>query len=153
MPGIVHRAPRNCTFLGHLSPRDLTDFYAFSRMMIIPSVWYEAFGLCAAEAQAHGKAVLCSRIGALPEIVVDGETGLLFEAGDAVDLANKIRYLWERPHLCRKMGMAGRERILREYSTDRYYERLMAAYEKAIALSPPHPPIAGDLQKEEVCWR
>jgi len=122
-------------------------------MVVVPSVWYEAFGLCAAEAQAHGKAVICSRIEALPEIVDDGRTGLLFEAGNADDLAEKIRYLWKHPRLCREMGEAGRERTLREYSSDRYYERLMVAYERAITLGPPHSTIAGDIKKEEICWR
>ena len=50
------------------------------------------------------------------------------------DLAEKIRHLWDRPDLCRKMGKAGREKALREYSPDKYYERLMAVYEKAINL-------------------
>jgi len=145
MPDILQAAPGNCTFLGRLSPADLSDFYASSRIVVVPSVWYEAFGLCAAEAQAHGKAVICSRIGALPEIVDDGRTGLLFEAGNADDLAEKIRHLWEQPRLCREMGEAGRERALREYSADRYYERLMVVYERAITLGPPHSTIAGDL--------
>ena len=45
------------------------------------------------EAMLHGKPVICSRIGGLPEIVDDGVTGLLFEPGNAEDLAEKIRYL------------------------------------------------------------
>jgi len=49
-------------------------------------------------------------------------------------LAKKIRYLWERPELCRQMGQAGREKALREYSPEKYYERLMAVYKKAIKL-------------------
>jgi len=144
MPSVLRKAPGNCAFLGQLGPRDMTDFYAASRLVVVPSVWYEAFGLCAVESQAHGRAVICSRIGALPEIVVDGETGLCFEAGNADQLAEKIRYLWERPGLCREMGMAVRERVLREYSPGRYYERLMAAYEKAVTLGPLRPSVASD---------
>ncbi|MBP8304442.1 MAG: glycosyltransferase [Phycisphaerae bacterium] len=139
MSEVVDRAPDNCTFLGHLGPEDLSGFYAGSRMLVVPSVWYEAFGLCAVEAQAHGKPVVCSRMGALPEIVVHGETGLLFEAGNAVELAGRIRSLWRQPRRCREMGRAGRDRVLREYGAGPYYERLMAAYEKAIALGPPGP--------------
>ena len=86
------------------------------------------------EAMLHGKAVVCSRIGGLPEIVEDGVTGLLFELGNAEELVDKIRYLWERPGLCQKMGRAGKEKALREYSQERYYERLTAVYEKAIKL-------------------
>jgi glycosyltransferase involved in cell wall biosynthesis len=136
-PEILREIPDNCLFLGHLDSGDLAAFYASSRMVVVPSVWYEAFGLCAAEAQSHGKAVICSRIGGLSEVVEEGRTGLLFEAGNADELAEKIQYLWDRPECCRQMGLAGRERALSEYSSVRYYERVMAAYEKAIALGPP----------------
>ena len=105
-------------------------------MIVLPSVCYETFGLCLAEAGVQGKPVICSRIGGLPEIVDDGATGLLFEPGNAEDLAEKIRYLWDRPDLCRKMGQAGREKALREYSPEKYYKRLMSVYEKAISLGP-----------------
>jgi glycosyltransferase involved in cell wall biosynthesis len=137
MPGILQRTPPNCTLLGHLGPAELARFYASSRMVVVPSVWYEAFGLCAAEAQVQGKAVVCSRIGALPEIVAGGASGLLFEPGNADDLAGKIRYLWDSPDLCRQMGATGRQKALHEYSPDTYYERITAAYEKAIRLGSP----------------
>jgi glycosyltransferase involved in cell wall biosynthesis len=136
-PEILREVPGNCTFLGHLCPGDLAGFYASSRMIVVPSVWYEAFGLSAAEAQACGKAVICSRMGGLSEIIVDGETGLLFEAGNTDELAEKIRHLWDRPDRCRQMGLAGRRRVLSEYSASRYYDRLMETYEKAMALGPP----------------
>ena len=137
MPDVLKTAPDNCLFVGHLCFADLMRFYASSRMVVVPSLWYEAFGLCAAEAQAHGKAVICSRIGALPEIVDCGVTGLLFKAGDADDLAERIRYLWDRPELCRQMGEAGRARVLSNYSPEKYYERIMDVYRRAIELGPP----------------
>ena len=73
---------------------------------------------------------------AVPEIVEDGVTGLLADPGDTRDLADKIRYLWDRPDLCRQMGLAGRGKALREYSSDRYYQNLMTAYDLAIRLGP-----------------
>ena len=60
---------------------------------------------------------------------------MLFEPGNAEELAEKIRYLWERPELCAKMGKAGREKALKEYTQERYYERLMAYFEKAIDIA------------------
>lgn len=156
-PGILQRTPSNCTLLGHLGPEALARFYASSRMIVVPSIWYETFGLCAAEAQVQGKAVVCSRIGALPEIVASGASGLLFEPGNADDLAEKIRYLWDRPALCRQMGATGRERALREYSPDVYYERTMTAYQRAIRLGPPNedvapePATAGAARHSEDC--
>ena len=58
------------------------------------------------EAMLTAKPVIASRIGGIPEIVDDGVTGLLFEPGDSKGLSEKIRYLWDRPDLCRKMGQA-----------------------------------------------
>jgi len=136
-PCVLSEPPGNCTFLGHLSSNEMANFYAASRFVVVPSVWYETFGLCAAEAQVHGKAVICSRIGALPEIVEDQVTGLLFEAGDPDDLAQKIRYLWDRPDLCDQMGLRGRAKVLDEYSSEKYYERTMAMYERALRPAQP----------------
>jgi len=90
-------------------------------------------------AMFHGKPVVASRIGGISEIVDDGTTGVLFEPGNADDLSEKMRYLWERPELCHKMGQAGHEKALREYSSERYYERLLTAYENAIRLGPGGP--------------
>ena len=83
----------------------------------------------------QGKPAIASRIGGIPEIVDDGVTGLLFEPGNADDLAQRIRHLWDNPQLVKKMGQAGREKALSQYSPDKYYERLMSIYEKAINIS------------------
>jgi len=137
MPHLPGEAPANFEFLGFLEGTRLDEFYCNCRALVLPSICYETFGLPMVEAALHGKPVICSRIGGLPEIVDDGVTGLLFEPGNTADLAEKIRYLWDRPDLCRKMGQAGRQKALREYSPEKYYERLMAVYEKALDLSRP----------------
>jgi glycosyltransferase involved in cell wall biosynthesis len=135
VPYVVDQRPPNFDFLGHLPKEQLAPFYADSRIVVLCSVWYEGFPTTILEAMAAGKPVVCSRIGGLPEIVDEGTTGLLFQPGDARDLAEKIRYLWDRPDLCRKMGQAGREKVLREYSLQRHYDRLVAAYERALRLA------------------
>ncbi len=134
MRHLVHRTPSNLEFVGQLQKEALEDFYARSRMIVLPSTWFEGFPMVLAEAMLRGKPIVCSRIGGLPEIVEDGVTGLLFEPGNAEELAEKIRSLWEQPDLCCKMGRAGREKALREYSPERYYQRLMAAYRRAMSL-------------------
>ena len=57
----------------------------------------------------------------------------------AVELAEKIHYLWGKPNLCIKMGRAAREKALQEYSPEKVYERLMAVYKKAMNLGPLGP--------------
>jgi len=139
MPSVASEAPQNVEFVGHLGRDKLHDFYASARMLLLPSRCLETFGIVVAEAMMRAKPVICSRIGGLPEVVDDGVTGLLFEPGNAEELAEKIRYLWERPELCRAMGQAGRQKALTEYSPEKYYERLMAVYHKAIELGPGGP--------------
>ena len=132
-------APANVDFVGQLDRSRLRAFYAGTRIIVLPSVWYEGFPMVLAEAMLHGKPVICSRIGGLPEIVDDGVTGLLFEPGNAADLAEKIQHLWEHPEVCGKMGEAGRKKAIREYSPQRYYQRMMDVFERAIKLGPGGP--------------
>jgi len=139
MPELVGDSPSNCAFHGYFTGARLTQFFQEARLFVVPSIWFETFGLTAAEAMAASKPVIASDIGALQETVDDGVTGLLFEPGNADDLAEKIQYLWARPELCREMGQAGREKALREYSPQKYYERLMQVYNKAIELGPGGP--------------
>ena len=131
MPQFIEQHPPNADLLGQLDSVAINNFYNDCHMVVLPSICYEGFPSVLIEAMIHGKPVICSRIGGLSEIVEDGITGLLFEPGNSEQLADKIRYLWDRPDLCQKMGQAGREKALREYSPDHYYERLMAVYNKA----------------------
>ena len=139
MPNLPQQAPANFEFLGHLNAEALAEFYRACRIVVLPSTWFEGFPMVLAEAMLRGKPIVCSRIGGLPEIVDDGVTGLLFEPGNVEELAEKVRCLWDSPDLCRQMGEAGRQKALREYSPDRYYERLMALYQRAIELAPGGP--------------
>ena len=91
--------------------------------------------LVISQAISHGLPVIAARIGGLPEIIEDGVTGLLFEPGNARDLANKIKLLWRNYDLCRKMGKAGYEKAIKELNEDVYYKRLMNVYEKAIEIN------------------
>ncbi len=134
MPDIVSSATGNVEFLGHLSKEALENVYKKCRIFVMPSIWYEGFPGVLIEAMLQAKPVICSRIGGLPEIVEDGKTGLIFEPGNAEDFAKKINYLYERPELCKKMGVAGKEKVIKEYSPQIYYQRLMNVYNQARSL-------------------
>jgi len=134
-PQLAEKAPRNATFMGWLHKAQLASLYRKARFVVVPSICFETFGLTAAEAMSHGLPVIASRTGGLPEIVEDVVTGFLFEPGNAEELADKMKLLWESPNLCQEMGQAGREKAIREYSEDVYYERLMAVYKKAIEIN------------------
>jgi glycosyltransferase involved in cell wall biosynthesis len=119
-------------FTGLLDAPALAAFYRGARILVVPSTWFETFGIVAGEAMGHGVPVVASRIGALAEVVDDGVTGLHFETGDSRDLAVKLRALWDDPERCDEMGRAGRAKVARAFSLESHYQGLMGAYAKAI---------------------
>lgn len=151
MPDLAGKAPANVYFLGNLDRECLAGFYGQSRFVILCSTCFEGFPMAIVEAMVHGKPVIAPRIGGIPEIVDDGETGLLFEPGNTQELADKIRYLWGRPDSCQEMGQAGREKALREYSPKAYYDRLMTIYENAMKLAPKKTACSPCVAKGSVC--
>jgi glycosyltransferase involved in cell wall biosynthesis len=121
-------APPNAVFAGQLSGTGVAEEYRRARFLVVPSRWFEGCPLVIPEAMSHGLPVVASRIGGLPELVDDGVTGLLFEPGDANDLAIKMRSLWDDPSRCREMGQAGRRKALEEHSEAVYWDRLKSIY-------------------------
>jgi glycosyltransferase involved in cell wall biosynthesis len=100
--------------------------------LVVPSIWYEGFPLTVVEALANGLPVVASRLGSLPELVRNGETGLLFEAGNADDLAEKMAWAEAHPEDMARMSRAARLEYEMKYTPDRNYEALMSIYGAAI---------------------
>ena len=84
----------------------------------MPSIW-EGFGLVLLEAMAAARPIVASRVATIPEVVVDGETGLLVPAGDAVALADALSRLAADPQLARRMGEAGQQRLRQHFSVEK----------------------------------
>ena len=80
-------------FLGFLSGSDLDDAIRQSRAIVLPSEWYENAPLSVLEAYGLGKPVVVSSFGGLPEMVTDGETGLIFEGENEQQLADRLTQL------------------------------------------------------------
>jgi glycosyltransferase involved in cell wall biosynthesis len=125
-------APSNVMMLGQLQAVQMAGFYRGARFLVLPTACFEGCPLVISEAMSHGLPVIASRIGGLPELVEDGVTGFLFEQGNASELADKIRRLWENPALCRQMGLAGRAKAEREFGQDAYHRQLIEIYQSAI---------------------
>jgi glycosyltransferase involved in cell wall biosynthesis len=119
-------------FLGRVAHDRVPAVIRQARFAVVPSRWYEMFPLVIAEAFACGVPVVASRIGALAELIDDGCTGLLFEPGNADDLAAKAEWLWNHPEHALRMGRNARARYLSEYTAERNYEALMRIYQRAI---------------------
>lgn len=118
-------------FHGHLSPDLTREKVREARFVIVPSLWYENHPRAVTESFALGKPVIASRIGGLPELVREGETGLLFEPGNPRDLRTKILSLLPDSEKISRMGENARRRVERELHPDGYYAGLMSLYDRA----------------------
>lgn len=110
--------------------------------LVVPSICYENFPRTIVEAFACGLPVIASRLGAMAEIVSDGATGLLFEAGNADDLARKMAWAEANPAALREMGANARREYEAKYTPAVNYHQLMTIYADAIAVTQPrtnHP--------------
>ncbi|HUA23782.1 MAG TPA: glycosyltransferase family 4 protein [Steroidobacteraceae bacterium] len=116
---------------GRASNHEIGAHYARAGIFVFPSIWHEPFGIPVIEAMAAGLPVVATRAGAIPEVVVDGETGILVERGDTDGLAAAISRLLADPHLRARMGNAGRERVKRLFTWERSVGRLQELYDGA----------------------
>lgn len=123
----------NVQLLGALSTDDVRRRMSDSLALVLPSVWYENFPRTLVEAFGCGLPVIASRLGALAELVEDGVTGLLFNPGDAEDLADKLRWAHAHPEQMRAMGEAARAKYEAFYTAEKNYQQLVAIYRDAIA--------------------
>jgi glycosyltransferase involved in cell wall biosynthesis len=119
-------------FTGRKTFPDAMELLCNSKFMIMPAIWYETFSLIGMEAFACGKPVIASRLGAMAELVEEGKTGLLFEPGNADDLASKIKWMLENEDACIEMGKNARKVFEEKYTAEKNYEILMKIYEKVI---------------------
>lgn len=127
-------APDHAELLGGLDRPAMEQLYRGAKFLVLPSVTYEMCPLVILEAMSYGLPVITSRIGGQRELVEDGVTGLLFDPGDATDLAAQMKRLWHDPDMCRRMGKAGSDRARSQHSEGAYYERLLDVYHRATAL-------------------
>lgn len=101
--------------------------------LVVPSIWYENFPRTIVEAFACGLPVIASRIGALAELVRDGQTGLLFEPGNPRDLADKMAWALAHPAQMAAMGGNARAQYEAEFSAEVNYRRLVEIYDGVLA--------------------
>ena len=107
------------TFLGHIPRAEMIEHVRQADLFVQPSIASEMFGLAVAEAMAAGVPVVATRICGLPELVADGETGLLVRPGDPEALAEAIIHLLNDSNLSERMGGASRARVERLFSWDK----------------------------------
>ena len=117
-------------FLGRVSP--VGPELESAAIVVVPSLG-EGFGMVALEAMERGRPVIASDVGGLPEIVVDGETGLIVPRGDSDGLTGAMIELASDLPRAAAMGQAGRRRALTAFGQERCTEQTAALYGAALA--------------------
>ncbi|HTP67249.1 MAG TPA: glycosyltransferase family 4 protein [Geobacteraceae bacterium] len=118
-------------FLGALPREKVLKLVAGAVLQVVPSECYEGFPNVILEAYACATPVVASRIGSLAEIVLDGCTGLHFEAGNTDDLARKVNMLAADRELALRMGKRARGLFMEKYTPERNFNMLMGIYQRA----------------------
>ena len=121
---------RTIAFLGHKRRDEVIEYIKNCRFAVVPSEWYENYPFSVLETFACGKPVIGSKIGGIPELVKDNETGLTFEIGNSYELSKKIKYLENNPEAVIEMGRNARAFVERELNADKHYRKLMEIYKR-----------------------
>lgn len=136
---VVYRAEQlnlngNITFVGKQA--NIADYLGVADVFLLPSE-LESFGLAALEAQACEVPVIATRIGGIPEVVSEGETGYLSDIGDVSKMSEDTLRLLGDEDLRRAFGEKGREMAIQRYGSDKIIPQYISFYEKILSNSQP----------------
>lgn len=120
-------------FTGYVDDEEKIKIINLCYMKVLPSIdKSESFGLVLIEAMACAKPVIASNIAGVRSVVEDGVNGLLCEPKNSEELAGKIKYLLDNPHIAREMGGNGKEKVERIYNWKRVGEKLIKIYREVL---------------------
>ncbi|OGL63566.1 hypothetical protein A3C09_04070 [Candidatus Uhrbacteria bacterium RIFCSPHIGHO2_02_FULL_47_44] len=132
----LHRAGDKCPnldFVGFRMGDELKELYANATVVLAPSRVHEIFGLSILEAMAHGKPVIASRVGGIPEVVEDGVNGFLVSPLDLHGWTESLMRIFYDDDLQKKLGRNARDLVETRFSLDQHHRKLTLYYEEAIA--------------------
>ena len=124
----------NVVFAGRLSSEETRSRIRRARLLVLPSQCYENFPMTVVEAFSCGTPVVCSRLGAMQEIVSDHANGLHFTPGKPEELARTLEWAWSNPQQIKTMGRAARRDYEQKYTAEQNYLALMAIYHQVLGL-------------------
>lgn len=120
------------SFLGWIPPEEMPGLLRKFDVLLLPSIWPEPFSRAVLEGMISGLVVVATRTGGTPEIIVDGENGLLFMPNDPEDLAMKIAQLVADPESHHRIGSAGKQTILERFTMTRMMDEIESYLEEVM---------------------
>lgn len=118
--------------LGHLNKEQTIDKIRKCRFAVLPSIWIDNCPYSILETMAIGKPVIGSNMGGIPELIKNGETGLVFSSGDINQLAEKMQILFSDAQLAHNLGNKAKELANKIYTKNYYYEEIIKIYERLV---------------------
>ncbi len=122
----------NVSFLGHLDADELFPLVRKAAFSVVPSEWYENYSMSVIESLARSTPVIGARIGGIPEQVIDGWNGLLFEPGNVAQLSEKINFMLSHPAATQEMGRNGRAQVEKINGPNRHYRETLTIYRELL---------------------
>ncbi len=119
---------KNVEFMGFMQTQDLIPFIQKAMFTVFPSECYENYPMSIIESNACATPVVGSDLGGISELIDHGKTGLLFQSGNHLDLAEKIQFLVDHPEKAYEMGNNGRQLVERTNHPQVYHEKIMQLY-------------------------
>jgi glycosyltransferase involved in cell wall biosynthesis len=123
----------NVDFTGFVASERWEDIWRGACALIVPSCWFETFGMVVLEAWAHARPPIVARIGGLQEFISEGRTGHTFSPGSAVALSEVLTSLARNTSQMKAMGMAGYERARNDYSAAGWFAQIEPILQAAVA--------------------
>lgn len=124
------------SFKGNVQADEMKQLMSNCSFVVIPSVWYENFPYVLAEAYAYGKPVIGSNMGGIPEYIIEGETGMVYNAYNERELSEKINSLFTDKISIIAMGKNARHFSEDQLNACKFYERLLSVYTSIIKPQP-----------------
>ncbi|WP_282781810.1 glycosyltransferase family 4 protein [Phaeodactylibacter xiamenensis] len=128
---LPEQSPSNIKWMGFLNSKELDHLYQQSRIIVIPSKWYEGFPNVITRAMMHKRPVITSNIGAMQSIIDHEKNGLLTPPGNSAALQEAIKHLYSDIARCQQLGLNGHAKATRLYSNAALLEALLKTYEMA----------------------
>ncbi|MEW6606650.1 MAG: glycosyltransferase family 4 protein [bacterium] len=122
----------NVTFYGRVPDNETLKFYSKTTVVVLPSIVLENSPLIIYEAMASANPIIGSRIGGIPELIIEEETGLLFTPGDVQELSEKILQTLTDKDKATKMGMAGRKKVESQFGQQKFLQEYLKIFNELV---------------------